>query len=374
MSKRWEPSRRGSVAIGFALLLVLATGFWAAGGVATFGPQPTPTPIADMTDFENLITASGTLLPSQRANLAFRAGGQVVQVAAKAGDQVKKGDTLARLDASEAEAAIAVAVAALNQLKAGATKDEIAVAQAALDTAQAQLAQVRAGPTVEDLAIAKATLDRALSGLKDAQAAYDKIKDDPAVGMFPQSQAYEAAIQQYRIAEAGYQKIVKGASAADIRIAEASVAAAQAALRRVQAAARPEDIAAAQARVDQAKVALSALTIAAPFDGTIATVNIREGEVVMPGVPVALLGDVRNLRLETDDLSETNVARVQLGQLVSVSFEALPGKIFQGKVTDISPIAAQKQGGTNYTVTIEFDKLDPALRWGMTGHIEINAK
>jgi hypothetical protein len=43
-------------------------------------------------------------------------------------------------------------------------------------------------------------------------------------------------------------------------------------------------------------------------------------------------------------------------------------------VVQIAPIASAKQGGTNYAVTIRFDQLDPALRWGMTGHIEINAK
>ena len=93
-----------------------------------------------------------------------------------------------------------------------------------------------------------------------------------------------------------------------------------------------------------------------------------------PGVTVITLGDVSGLRLETDDLSESSIARVTVGQLVRVTFEALPGKTFQGKVTQIAPISTPKQGGTNYTVTVEFEKLDPALRWGMTGHIEINTK
>ncbi len=363
-----------NIVIAIVVLVVLGGGFIALGGGDIVSPKPTPTPEAALNEFENLITASGTLVPAKRANLALKMAGQVVRVAAEQGDTVKKGDALLHLDDAELKAAVAIAQAQLNQLQAGATKEEIAAAQAAVDAAQAQLLKVRAGATAEDIAIAKATLDRAQSALKDAQAAYDKIKDDPAAGMYPQAAAYEAAVQQLAIAQASYQKVLKGTTPEDIRIADANVATAQANLKRVQAGARAEEIAAAQARLEQAKAALAAAVLAAPFDGTVAAVNVKEGEVVTPGVPVVTLGDLTNLRLETDDLSETNVARVNVNQAVNVTFEALPGKTFAGKVTQVAPISSQKQGGTNYTVIIEFEKLDPALRWGMTGHIEINAK
>ncbi len=363
-----------NIIIGLIVIVVLAGGLMAMGGGSMLAPQPTPTPLASLSELEDLVTASGTLVPVRRANLALRMPGQVLQVPVKAGDRVKKGDTLVRLEAAELEAAVAIAQANLNQLKSGATKEEIAAAQANVDAAAAQLEKVRAGATPEDLAIAKANLERAQSSLKDAQYAFDKIKDDPAAGMYPQSQAYEAAHQQYKVAEASYIKVLKGATPEDIRVAESAVAAAQSALNRVKAPARPEEVAAAQARLEQAKAALAAAVLVAPFDGTVAAVNVREGETVAAGVPVITLGDLGNLRLETDDLSETYVARVEVGQSANVTFEAMPGRVFAGKVVDIAPIATAKQGGTNYTVTIEFTTLDPALRWGMTGHIEINTR
>ncbi|MBI4790082.1 MAG: efflux RND transporter periplasmic adaptor subunit [Chloroflexi bacterium] len=378
-----------NIIIGIVALIVLAGGFVATGGGATLAPKPTPTPdLAALSELENLVTASGTLLPARRANLSFRISGHAAQILVKAGDTVKMGAPLVRLDAAELEAAVAQAKAAvalaqanLDQLKAGASKEDFAASEANLNTARAQLAKARAGATAEEVAIAKATLDRAAAGLKDAQSAYDKVKNDPEAGMYPQSAAYQAAIQQYQIAEASYLQVVKGARFEDIRIAETAVAAAQANLDRVKAPARPEEIAAAQARLDQAQAALrqvqaslAAATLTAPFDGTVAAVNIKESETVTPGVPIVTLGDLTNLRLETDDLSETNIARVKLGQPVSVTFEALAGKTFTGKVTQIAPISTPKQGGTSYTVTVEFEKLDPALRWGMTGHIEISAK
>ncbi len=363
-----------NIIIGLVVILVLGAGFLAMGGGTVLAPQPTPTPVASLDELQDLITASGTLVPVKRANLALKTSGQAIQVPVKAGDSVKKGDALLRLDSAELEAAVAIAQANLNQVKNGATKEEIAAAQANVETAQAQLAKVRASATVEDLAIAKANLERAQSALKDAQSAYDRIKDDPAAGMYPQSQAYEAASQQYKVAEASYIKVLKGATPEDIRVAESAVASARAALSRVQAGARPEEIAAAQARLDQAKAALAAAVLVAPFDGIVAAVNVREGEMVVAGNPVITLGDLSHLRLETDDLSETYIARVKVGHSVNVAFEAMPGKVFPGKVVDIAPISTAKQGGTNYTVTIEFDRLDPALRWGMTGHIEINTK
>lgn len=365
-----------NIIIGIVVLIVLGIGFFAMGGGDALAPKPTPTLNLALLELENIVTASGTLVPVKRANVAFQGAlpVRVSQVGVKPGDVVKRGEELIKLDAAEEEAAVNAARATLAQLKAGATKEEIAVAQANLDAAKAQLAKVRASATPEDIAIAKAALERAAAILRDAQSQYDRIKDDPQRGMYPQSQALHLATQDYLVAEARYRQVVKGATPEDIRVAEASVAIAQASLDRVKATVRPEEIIAAQAKLDQATSALALMTLAAPFGGTIASVNVKEGETITPGVPVITLGDLSSLRLETDDLSETNIARIKLGQVVSVTFDALPGKTFKGKVTHIAPMASAKQGGTNYTIYVEFDNLDPALRWGMTGHIEINTK
>jgi HlyD family secretion protein len=364
-----------SIIIGVVVVVALIALFMAFGGGADMvNPKPSPTPSTALVDYENLVTASGTLVPVKRASLSFKVPGQVEKIPVKIGDSVKANVALIRLADAEAQAAVKIAQATLNQIKAGATKEDVAIAQANLDTAKAQLAKVRAGATQEDAAMAKASLDRAAALLKNAQAEYDKIKDDPAIGMYPQSAALQTAIEQYRIADAQYKKVVKGATLEDIRVAESAVNAAQANLDRVKASARPEEITMAQARMTQAQSALSAMTLNAPFAGTVVAINVREGEMVAPSVPVITFGDLSQLRLETDDLSESNIARVKLGQAVNVTFEAMPGKTFVGKVTYIAPIASAKAGGTNYATYVEFEKLDPGLRWGMTGRVEINTK
>ena len=375
-----------NVILGIVMLAVLAGGYVAMGGEVPGAAKGTPTPDLSYSQMDNLVVASGTLLPARRSNLSFRMAGLASAVAVKAGDLVKEGDVLARLDSAELDAAVAqakaglvAAQAAVAELKAGPSKEDIAVAQAAVDSAKAQLARAKVGPTSEELAIAKANLIRAESNLREAQFAYDGVRGMDIIGMLPESRALNLATQEYAVAKASHDLAARGPLAEDVRIAEAAVAAAQAGLDRAKAPARPESVATAQARADQAQAAvlqaqaaLAGVTLKAPFAGTVAEVNLNPGEAVGPGQAVIILGDVANLRLETNDLSETSVARVKVGQPVAVTFEALPGKSFKGTVFSIAPISSQRQGGTNYTVVVQMESLDPSLRWGMTGNLEIN--
>jgi HlyD family secretion protein len=373
---------------GLVILGLIAVVYSGMTGQLSGTSHATPTPVITASDLDSLVVASGTLLPSKRANLAFRIPGLAIEVTAKAGDVVKEGDVLVRLEAGEldaalvgAKASLAVAQSSLAELKAGASKEEIAVAQANLDAAKAQVARAKVGPAAEDIAIARANVVRAEANLRGAQSAYDGVKGMANVGMLPESYAMNQATMDLDVARSQYNRAVKGAVVEDIRIAEAGVMTAQAELDRVKAAVRPEAVAVGQARVDlaqaavqQAQAALASATLKAPFAGTVAAVNINVGETVGAGVPAITLGDLANLRLETDDLSETSVGKVRIGQAVTVAFESLPAREFSGNVTRIAPIASQKQGGTNYTVTVEVAGLDPSLRWGMTGHIEIDTR
>ena len=130
----------------------------------------------------------------------------------------------------------------------------------------------------------------------------------------------------------------------------------------------------AQVTVDQAKAALDKIQLKAPFAGTVGSIMVREGEMLVPGQPVLTVGDLTGLRVETTDLSEVDVARVTVGQPVNVTFDAVKGKTLSGKVARIAPMSNQGQGGVNYTVIVELDQLDPALRWGMTAFADIEVK
>ena len=358
-----------------------------------------PTSSAPVEVMPAVVSASGKLVPAHWAGLSFQASGRVTVLDAQAGDEVKTGDVLAQLDdtdarlaVAQAEAALAVAQAQLAQLKAGPQPEQIAAAEqavksadAAVWSASAQLGRLQEGASEADLAAAEAAVAAATAQLKMAQDTYDRVKE---IGGTPEEQAraalntatanHVAAQKRLDQLEAGPTKNELDATRAALAAARAQQATAQAQLDLLKAGATQEQIAVVEAGVKQAQIAvdtaraqLAKLQIVAPFDGTLSSVSIRQGELAVAGQPIVTLGDLSVLRAETTDLSETDIARVREGQVVNVTFDALPGKTLAGTVTRIAPMSSQGQGGVNFTVIVELDQNDPALRWGMTAFVDI---
>lgn len=131
------------------------------------------------------------------------------------------------------------------------------------------------------------------------------------------------------------------------------------------------DIEQAQAAVDSAQATLAQATLTAPFDGTIASVDISPAETVTPGQEVIMIGNLSNFQVETTDLSERDAPSVQVGQTASISVTALNGQ-FPAKVTDISRVSSTVGGDVVYKVTLQFDAQPKGLLWGMTTDVSIN--
>jgi multidrug resistance efflux pump len=170
---------------------------------------------------------------------------------------------------------------------------------------------------------------------------------------------------------------------AGVRAAEAQRTVAQAQVRQADAGPVEEEIALAETDVERAEIALQEAQLRlercerrASFGGTVGIVEVREGERVSPGDPVVTLGDLSTLRVETTDLDEIDVARVEIGQTVDVTFDAFPERVFKGRVVRINPMAESVAGGVNYTTIIELDELADArasgIRWGMTAFVDID--
>jgi len=323
----------------------------------------------------------------KQATLSFEVAGRLAELLVSEGDTVEAGQTVARLSQTdwqqrvdEAQAALELAQAQLAQAKAArATAGDLAVAEAALVTAQARLAQVKAGPTEEDILVAKAEMNAAAAAVQLAQAEYDKISWQAGIGATQQALALQEASTNYEVAKANYQRLVKGATAEEVAVAEAQVGEAQAQLVRLREGPRSEDIAVAEAQVQQAQTALEGARIAlektvlvAPLTGTVGAVMVEEGETVMAGTPVLVVGDLTTLQVETDDLSEVDIVEVAVGQEVEVSVDALPDLELRGRVSEIAPMAEERHGDIVYTVTIDLEEgLEAGLRWGMTAYVDI---
>jgi multidrug efflux pump subunit AcrA (membrane-fusion protein) len=285
----------------------------------------------------------------------------------------------------QALAEVEQAQAQVDLLKAGAMEEEIAAAKAGVDAAQAQVTIAEAGVDAAQaqVTIAEAGVDAAQAQVTIAEAGVDAAQAqvttaeagvDAAEAALTQAQdAVDAAKGQVALAETGVT-----AAQAQVEVAEGQLAQAEAQRDRLKAGATKEEIAVLEAQVAQAEAALaqaeSALTeatLVAPFAGTVGAVHPREAEVIAPGAPVLALGDVSTLRVETTDLEEIDVARVAVDQEVSVTFDALPERLFNGQVTRVSPMAEPGAGGVHYTAVIELDEIDSAIRWGMTAFVDI---
>ncbi len=190
-----------------------------------------------------------------------------------------------------------------------------------------------------------AELAAASAQVQAAQAALDRLTPDAAEG-----QAKLAALENAKAALAKLQP-----TAGDRAVLEAGVRAAQAA----------RDLAAEQ---------ILAARLVAPFAGTVVSLDIAAGEYATPGMPILRLADTSAWRIETKDLTELNIAQVELGMPATVTFDAIPGLELSGHVSQIKPYGDNRQGDIVYTVTITPDQQDERLRWNMTAKVSIGSR
>ena len=131
------------------------------------------------------------------------------------------------------------------------------------------------------------------------------------------------------------------------------------------------DVARMQALLDSEKAILDTqYVLVAPFEGTIVSVDIAPAETVVPGQVVILLGDLSEYQIETTDLSERDVTRVQLGQPAHVFIEALAQE-YTGKVVDVDRLSTTLGGDVVFKVTIDLDDQPQGLLWGMSADVQI---
>jgi HlyD family secretion protein len=126
----------------------------------------------------------------------------------------------------------------------------------------------------------------------------------------------------------------------------------------------------AQGQVDAAQAVVDNSIVRAPEAGTITSVDVKVGEQATPSKEIIILQDVGNLHAEAD-VSEANVASLQVGQPIDYTFDALgPDQHFAGKVLTINPASTVISGVVDYKVTGSLDNI-PNIKPGMTANMTI---
>jgi multidrug efflux pump subunit AcrA (membrane-fusion protein) len=106
--------------------------------------------------------------------------------------------------------------------------------------------------------------------------------------------------------------------------------------------------------------------LSAPYAGTVLTVPVQIGDSVLPGVPLVVVGDLGEMRVESTDVDEYLVGSLRIGQSVQVEADAVPGRVFDGRIATVALATEVGAGGRpHYPVKIVLDGADSALRPNM---------
>ena len=126
-----------------------------------------------------------------------------------------------------------------------------------------------------------------------------------------------------------------------------------------------EKIESAQSNADNKQETYDNYTITAPISGQVITKNVKAGDKIARSSSsststLAVIYDLSEVTFEMS-VDELDVGRVKVGQTVNVTADAIEGKTFTGKVTNISLQSSQSNGVTNYPVTVTLDEVGDLL-------------
>lgn len=124
------------------------------------------------------------------------------------------------------------------------------------------------------------------------------------------------------------------------------------------------DLRSEESSLRQKREALADYYVRAPFDGIIASVDARKGESVNSGATIATL--ITKQKVAEISLNEIDVAKVEVGQKATLTFDALEDLTISGSVLEIDLVGTVSSGVVNYTVKIGFDTDDDKIKPGMT--------
>jgi len=351
--KRWKKALL--LSLGALVLIGLIVGgiVWSRRGVVTV-----QTGKVVKQELSSIVTASGQIRPptANFANVNANTFGKITDIYVKEGDQVKKGQLLMRTESIQQEADVDAQEAALKVTNADVSATEAAVqsASAGLKTAQADLQTAQA-----NLARSKEDFTRAQELLKDKLIA---------------QQLYDQRRNEFEVAQASVQ-------AAEARVAQSKAQLQQASFTRDMSRARVAQNRAALTRVQD----LRAKTLyTSPLDGIVTNLPVHAGENVVPGIQNSvgsLLFQVSDLSIITAEVKvdETDIVNVKLGQPAEVTIDAVRGKTFKGKVTEIGQSAIGRTSGLtsgqsqtqteeakDFKVVVTLDDPPPGLRPGLS--------
>ncbi len=348
-----------------------------------------------MGDLTAIVGATGTVRANQSTTVNWQTSGRIGKVDVKVGDQVTINQVLAELDPATLSQNIILARSDLvtaqrnladlkdSTLAKSQAEQALADAQKALDDAktaryQKNLARV-SQPTIDS---AQADLTIAQDELKRAQENYDKYTKLPEANILRATAFNRLAAAQQKVDQDQYNLawLLSTPDPVEVAQADAAIAVAQSKLNdaqrewdRLKNGPDPSDLAAAQAKVDSIQATLGLPQILAPINGTVTDVSAMVGDQVNAGTVSFRIDDLSRLMVDVP-VAEVDINRVKVGQTATLTFDAISGKQYNGKVTEVSSFGTPSNGVVNFTVTVELTDADAQVRPGMTAAVNMTVE
>ena len=321
------------IAVSVALLGV--AGVWGLSTLsgASSGIDPARLAAAERGTMVRSVVATGKVEPITKVEIKSKANGIIEALLFDVDQVVLPGQVLAELDKEsltarvrEARANLLAAEAAHEAAIAQLRKNEIEAESP--DVEFAERSHARATQLFERRLVSESSLDEARSALDQAQN---------------------------RQRAAGGQLVIARA-----RVAEASA-----------------NVAQASAAVERADEELANATIKAPIRGTVLTRDVEVGSPVSSilnlganATLVMTLGDIERVFVR-GRVDEADIGQVRLGQPARITTETFRDRVFEGRVTQISPIGVERDNVTTFEVEVSIDNHGQALKANMTANAEI---
>jgi HlyD family secretion protein len=317
---------------GVAIVGVAVAGFSTLRG-ASVDIDPSKLVTAERGTMVRSVVATGKVEPITKVEIKSKANGIIKALSVNVDSVVEAGDVLAELDKDQLLAQVRGAEA------------NLLAARAALEGAEAELKKnvVEAeGPDVEF-----------------ARRAYERAQSLFAQHLIAQS-ALDDAHSLVDVAENKRRAAQSQLAVSQARVSEARAQVAQ-----------------AKAAADRAAEDLANATIRAPIRATVLTRDVEIGSPVSSilnlganATLVMTLGDIDQVFVR-GKVDEADIGRVQLGQPARIRVETFRDRIFNGRVTQISPMGVEKDNVTNFEVRVSIDTPGKELKANMTANAEI---
>ncbi len=270
--------------------------------------------VANQESLVSLVTASGEIKPTTYTNISAQGYGRITEIFVKEGDHVKKGDRLLLQENVQANADVQAQSAAVNSAESG-----VQAAEASYKAAQSDLISQQAN-------LEKARLD------------YDRGQGLYKDGLIPKQ-------------DFDQRKTTYDAAAAAVESAKARVQSLKAQLEQTRA-----QVNQGRAVLVHTQDILHKTTYTSPINGIVSYLPERVGDYVVMGMQnatgsfIMTLSDMSVVTAEVK-VDETDIVNVKLGQEADVTIDAVPGKIFKGKVTEVGSQAVLRSSGLTTTQT-----------------------